>query len=188
MPRYGRVRGVWIGAVLVAGMALTSSGCLFVAAGAAAGGGAAAGYAYYKGLVTREYVANVDDVWAATHAALADLGMPVSHEERANGGASLESRTADGDRVRISFDVAPSRIPAEGSLTRVGVRVATFGDVAVSERILDQIGAHLVPGARPAPPPAGAPAETPPPPLAGASPPPNAPTKWQPQSKAPPSP
>jgi hypothetical protein len=50
--------------------------------------------------------------------------------------------------VRIYLDCLPSPIPAEGLLTRVSIRVATFGDESVSARILEQIAWRL---AHPAP-------------------------------------
>jgi hypothetical protein len=125
-------------------IALANGGCLLVAAGAAAGGGAAAGYVYCKGKVCDEFNANLDDVWAATHTSLVELGMPVLSEERGDGTGVIKTQLANGDKVRIHFDVVPSKIPVEGPLTRVGVRVATFGDHPASERILQQIGAHLM--------------------------------------------
>jgi hypothetical protein len=126
---------------------------------------AAGGYAYYKGKVSREFAANFDDTWNACHLALADLGMPVANEDHSGTSGSLESRTADGADVHISFTLENSRIPAQGSVTQVGVRVGTFsfGDQVVSERILDQIGAHLVPGSHTS---AAVPPQTAPPPLA----------------------
>ncbi|MBV9122106.1 MAG: DUF3568 family protein, partial [Planctomycetes bacterium] len=98
---------------------------------------------------------NLDDAWAAAHAALNELGMPVEAQGRESAGAYIQSRTSDGEPVHITLDMEASRSPAEGTLTRVGVRVATFGDYDFSERILNQIGAHLVvkppPGQAPAP-------------------------------------
>lgn len=155
----------------VAGAALTSSGCVAVAAGAAVGGGAAAGYYYFRGRVVQEYAANVDDVLAATRTALQELRMPVLKEEHSGGRADVESRTAEGNGVHIDLQLQDSPIPAEGTVTRVGVRVATFGDQPVSERILDQIGAHLAPANRAA----AAPPQTAPPPLLPAEPVPAAP-------------
>lgn len=140
----------------VALVALANGGCLLVAAGACAGG--AVGYAYCKGKVCQNYVADFNDTWAATHTALAELGMPVVSEERTAAGAGfIESRAADGERIRIYVDNVPSRVPSEGMLTTVGVRIATFGDYSLSDRILYQIGAHLAPA--PAP---GAPTPAPP--------------------------
>jgi hypothetical protein len=177
MPQTWRSKTFRLIPLALAVLALANSGCLMVAAGVAAGGAAAGGYAYYKGKVSREYVANLDDAWNACHMALADLGMPVSSEDRSGTSGSLESRTADGAPVHIGFTLENSRIPAQGSVTQVGVRVGTFsfGDQVVSERILDQIGTHLVPGshtsaavrAQTAPPPlADEPPHTAPPPLA----------------------
>ena len=149
----------------LAGLALANSGCLLVAAGAAAGG--AAGYAYYQGKVTRAYSASVNDTSAAVHSALAELGMPVEAETPEAGSTFIDSRTADGERVRLSVQAAAGAVPADGPLTEVSVRVGNigFGDDAVSERILYQVGAHLVarPGAGPPPgspaPPAWGPAQ-----------------------------
>ena len=125
-------------------MALSaSSGCLWLAASAAVGGAAGAGYCYYKGKVVRPYVANLNDVWAATHNALVELGMPVESESRDNISGTIHSHLADGERVHINLDVKESKIPAEGPLTIVSIRVGTFGDEAASVRILNQIDAHL---------------------------------------------
>jgi hypothetical protein len=158
---------------------LANSGCMLVAvgAGAAAGG---AGYAYYKGKHCREYAASYADVWAATQSALTDLGMPVESAAQDSSEATVLSRTADGSPVRISVEPQASRVPAEGMATRVCVRVATFGDAGFSQRLLDQIGFHLVPatlvgppdptapvppGANGSPPTAPVPGQTAPPPL-----------------------
>jgi hypothetical protein len=124
-------------------LALANGGCLAVAAGVAAGG--AAGYAYYAGKVDRAYPASFADTWAATRTALAELGMPIVSEERHATDGTIESRTADDDKVHISLETAKSQIPAEGTVTDVSIRVRLFGDKPVSERILYQIAAHLAP-------------------------------------------
>jgi hypothetical protein len=129
--------------MLIAALALATSGCLLVAAGAA--GGAAVGYAYCKGKVCGAYNAGFDDTWAAVHTALGELGMTGGTENHEGTSGSIATRTNDGDRVRIYVDLLAGRIPAEPVLTRVCIRVATFGDRGVSERILDQIGYHLAP-------------------------------------------
>ena len=122
---------------------LANSGCLVATAGVA--GGAVAGYAFYKGKVSETYNANCEDTWAATRTALGELGMPIVREERKGCDGFLESRTADGDRVRIYVEGETSRFPAEGKISRVSVRVAVFGDGPVSNRVLDQVGVHLAP-------------------------------------------
>jgi hypothetical protein len=169
----------------VATAALLQTGCLLVAAGAAAGG-AAAGYAYYNGRLYRDYPAGMGDTLVAVRGALADLQFPLLSEE--SGAAPfLLTRTTDGSKIRICLETVASRVPVEGTVTRVSIRVATFGDEAVSARILDQVARRLaIPiAAAPAPAPApgvpgtiqpawapGAPVETPAPPLAAPLPPP----------------
>jgi hypothetical protein len=130
--------------LVVAGLALAQTGCLVVAAGAAAGA-AATGYVYYKGCLSRAYPANIEYALSATRTSLQELQFPLITEEAKDGSAYLASKTADGTNVRIWLEMVPSRIPSDGNLTRVSVRVGAFGDEAVSMRILDQIGAHLLP-------------------------------------------
>jgi hypothetical protein len=129
--------------MVVMALALANGGCIWVAAGAA--GGAAAGYAYYQGKVCQTFNASKEDSWDATRTALQELGMPILAEDHKDRGGQIDSQTANGERVRISFDTVPSKIPAEGEVTRVGVRVDLFGDHPVSDRLLDQVGMHLAP-------------------------------------------
>jgi hypothetical protein len=158
MPRHSlKIRSTHAIHLALVLLALGNSGCLLATAGIA--GGAVVGYAYCNGKVCEAYNAACDDTWAATRTALAELGMPIMKEERKGSEGFLESRTADGEHVRIYLQTDTSKIPAEGQITWVCVRVATFGDHPVSNRILDQVGAHLaaapLPGI-PAPPPAAA--------------------------------
>lgn len=135
-------------------LALANGGCLAVAAGAA--GTAAVGYAYCKGKVSQTYSSSFDNTWSATRAALGDFGMAIASEERTPGGTgTLHTKTSDGTSVKIDLEVEPSPIPAETTVTKVSVRVGVFGDDPLSERLLQQIGAHLVPAGPPVP---GAPA------------------------------
>jgi hypothetical protein len=144
-----------VGQLLLLLAALANTGCIVAAAGVA--GGAVAGYAFCKGKVCGAYTASCDDTWAATRTALSELGMPILKEERKATEGYIESRTADGDRIKIYLQSDVSKIPAEGQVTYVCVRIAVFGDRPVSERILDQVGLHLAPVSWPggtAPPPA----------------------------------
>src|SRR5437879_3788013 len=131
-------------ALLGVAMALTASnGCLWLAASAAVGGAAGAGYVYYKGKVSRPYNAALTDVWTATHTALAELGMRVESQARGDLSAEIHTRLADGEKVRIYFDVKDSKIPAEGPITVIAIRVGIVGDETASVRILNQIDLHL---------------------------------------------
>lgn len=150
--------------------AFASSGCLLVAAGAAAGG--AVGYAYYQGKHCGTYSAGSNDTWVALHTALRELGMPIVGEQADGDERYVEARTPNGERVRIYVDSVPGANPSENALSRVCIRVATFGDAEVSARILDQVGTHLM--VAPAGPPQTAPpplAQTDAPPLAATPPP-----------------
>jgi hypothetical protein len=136
----------WRSRVALLGVAivmLVHSGCLWLAASAAVGGAAGAGYVYYKGKVSRPYSANLNDVWAAAHTALTELGMRVESEGRDAISGMIHTQLADGEKVRIWLDLKESKIPAEGPLTVVAIRVGTFGDEAASVRILNQIDMHL---------------------------------------------
>jgi hypothetical protein len=131
--------------VFLALLALASGGCLVVAAGAGAGA-AVAGYAYVKGKVCYSFNASLEDTWAATRKALAELQMPVQSEERESASTGfIKSQTSDGTAVRIYLEVQPSPFPTEGPHTRVCIRVGAFGDYAISDRIMGQLNAHLVP-------------------------------------------
>jgi hypothetical protein len=159
-------------------LAVVQTGCLVVAAGVA-GGAAATGYVYYKGRLYRDYLAGLNQALEALRASLLELQFPIIAEESKNGTSYIASRTSDGSTMRIYVEPVPSRIPAEGTLTRVSIRVGAFGDEALSTRFLDQVGAHLAgptllrpaPVAPAVPPPvqpasARVVAETPAPPLA----------------------
>ncbi len=163
--------------LVLSGMALcllANAGCLAAAAvaGTAAAGGTA-GYFYLKGNVRDEFNADFNATWAAAKGALADLQMPVTRENRNDKHGTIETKTGTGVAVTLTLDSLVSQVPADGPLTRVGVRVGTLGDAAVSDRIQEQIAFRLFP-APPVPPafvPPGngvAPAgfQTPPPPLA----------------------
>ncbi len=157
-------------------LSVVSSGCAVAVVGAAGAAGGAGYYAYNKGNVTRTYLANVEDVRAATRTALAELKLPIVKEEfAAKGGGAIESRSTNSDRIAITLETETGPVPSAGPVTVVGVRVATFGDEALSQIILDQIGTHLTsasamrgPIAPPPPPvvPAAATVQSAPPPLA----------------------
>ncbi|MBL8798101.1 MAG: DUF3568 family protein [Planctomycetia bacterium] len=160
----------------VAALALGNTGCLLVAAGAAAGGGVAA-YQYAKGNVCHQFKATFEDSWIAVRTSLTELGMTVLTEERKGTGKGIiESRAGDGSSVTITLEATPSAIPAEGVVTEVCIRVGTWGNYGISDRIMGQVNTHLAPaGAAPntsttAPPaqgwvPAQMPPTTAPPPL-----------------------
>lgn len=143
--------------VLIALLALAQTGCLLALAGVA-GGAAATGYFYYKGRVYRDYPASFPDVLNAIHAAMTDLHFVIFADETKDGKAFFVTKTTNGKKVRIYLDSLASPIPSEGLMTRVSIRVACFGDEAISRRIFDQVAIRLghpgpIPAAPPGPPP-----------------------------------
>lgn len=129
--------------LVAAALALSTGGCIWIAAGAAAGGAAAVTYAYNQGRVASAFPATYENTYAATRTALAELKMPILEESQEKG--TIKSQTADGETVRIELLSETSKIQADGPVTRVCVRVSAFGDEAVSARVLDQVSAHLAP-------------------------------------------
>ncbi|HEX5271664.1 MAG TPA: DUF3568 family protein [Gemmataceae bacterium] len=170
MLRRGRSRWLWAAYLGLAALALGNAGCLVAAAGGAAAG--VAGYAYYKGKVYRTYVANVEDVRLATRKALGELQMPITKDEGSPKGGEIEAYH-DKDKIVIALEVEDSPMAGSPAVTQVGIRVATFGNEGLSERIHDQISFHLIPPAAVpvppkliAPPPLAPPPQSPPPPVA----------------------
>ena len=119
-----------LGCLLLTAVALANSGCLLAVAGVAAAG--TAGYLLYDdGELVHRYDANLVDVQNATRAALIELRLPLINEKSSGRSATLTTRTA-GETVEIQLDAHTPTSPAEGPVTRVGVRVGTWGDKAVS--------------------------------------------------------
>jgi hypothetical protein len=164
---------------------LANAGCIAAAAvaGAAAAGGAA-GYVYLKGNVPDDFNADLSTTWAAAKLALADLKMPVTREDRNDKRGTLESKSGTGDTITLSLEARTNKVPADGPITHVSIRVGALGDEKLSDRIFEQVAFRLNP-APPIPPavvPPGsgvAPAgfQTAAPPLA------NPPANWQVQPK-----
>ncbi len=153
-----------LASLLVAFALASSAGCAVAVIGACAGAGTL-GYMYYNGVLYRDYTASLAVTAQATKTALRQLEFPIVKEKTDTGTASIQTRTADGNNVTVYLNVVPSSIPAEGAVTRVGIRVGFSGDDVVSAKILDEISRQISPsaGIAPAPPPA---TPTPPPPVA----------------------
>lgn len=147
---------------LLAVLALMQAGCLLAVIGGAAGGAAATGYFYCKGRLYRDFRANLPDVHNAVRAALLDMSFGIFTDETKDGKASLVTRTANGQKIHIDLKCLSSPIPSDGLITRVAIRVATFGDEGISARIFEQVAFRLTHPAPVAPAPPGAPPIGPP--------------------------
>lgn len=114
--------------------AALQSGCLLVAAGAVAGAGAVV---YVRG----ELDASLDDghasVDVAANRAIDQLKFRKISESKDSLKAVLIARTADDTKVEIKV------LKVSEVLTKVEIRVGTFGDQALSMTILEKIKAGL---------------------------------------------
>src|SRR5262245_7331107 len=90
--------------VLLAACALGSGLCLPATISCPAAG-PAVGYTYFRATVSADFPADFNTAWAATQAALLDLGMPVTDPKRTSETeGSLTSLTGDGAKVNIELE------------------------------------------------------------------------------------
>lgn len=129
--------------LLLLSLSISQCGCLVAAAGAAAGAGA---YAYYQGNHGDTFAGEFGQTYQATKQALADLNMPIRHEEHHGLTGLIESSIEDGSKVTIDIEEQPRIASTDGHVTEVKVRVGTFGDSQVSSKLHAQIRAHLTQG------------------------------------------
>lgn len=122
-------------------LSISLSGCMLAAAGAVAGAGA---YAYYQGNYSQMHTAEFGRTWQATKSALSDLALPVISEHHEGLKGSIKSSLPDGTSISIDLEELPRIMASDGHQTEVNIRVGTFGDQAQSQKIQQQIQAHIV--------------------------------------------
>ncbi len=110
-----------------------TSGCVVVAAGAAGAGAVA----WVRGELDATLGNSFDDVSRATSRALEQLQLAKISETKSALDAQFIARTGQDKRIQIRLDRTTD------TLTRVRVRVGTFGDETLSRAILDKIRANL---------------------------------------------
>jgi hypothetical protein len=122
----------------------TTTGCIVAAVGTAALAGAgAASYAYVHAAAPGDFPADMDKTWTAAQQALGDLKMDIDTAQRDNDTATIETKTGTGDKVTLTLEPRAKAVPADGQWTHVTVRVATFGNEEVSDRVIKQIATRL---------------------------------------------
>ncbi len=113
---------------------------LFVTAGCGAvlvGGGAALGtYAYMNGRTTGNYATPLDKAYTAAKGACAELGIPITMEEKDGGSATVEGKYG-GESVTISMELIGFDV------TEITVRVGLWGNETSSRRIHNAITSRL---------------------------------------------
>ena len=120
-------------AILYVGAAVTVSGCILAAVGA----GAAGTVAYVKGDLEVLEDKDLDDVYAASKKALADLELGVIQDNKDKIGATLVSRDSQDKKITIKLKAISDQS------TEISVRYGTFGSEAKSSMIYNKIKENL---------------------------------------------
>jgi len=121
--------------LLLAGLTMSSSGCLLLAVGA----GAAGTVAYAEGDLEAEEHHNIDQVYAATKKAAEDLNLHVITGEGGKDelSATLVARDAADKHITIKLQTVAQDV------TKVSIRVGTFGSQTKQRLIYSKITENL---------------------------------------------
>src|SRR3954468_12122279 len=114
-------------------MVMTQSGCLVAAAAGAAGGTVA----YMKGDVEAVVEGNVQQTFDATKAAMDELKMPLLATWASAMEGHVEARVGTDNKATVNINGQSEKI------SKVTIRVGTFGDQGLSQAILEKIKANL---------------------------------------------
>jgi hypothetical protein len=112
-------------------------GCAAAAVGAAGAAAGAGALAYSKGNLETTVQAPLDKTWQATLAATDDLGLTVAEQQSDAFHGHLVASQVKGGDVKIDLS---KQTP---DVTKVSIRVGTFGDEQQSLAILRKIRANL---------------------------------------------
>jgi hypothetical protein len=135
--RARRVLGVAVALAALAG----SSGCVAAVVGGAA---LAGGAAYMRGDLESGFDVPLPDAWAAAQSALEeDLEFAIDQRSKDAVYASVVAYTSNDRRVEVSLQ----RIDEQ--FTAVRIRVALFGDEALSRLVLQKMEERIAQGGRP---------------------------------------
>jgi len=113
-----------------------SSGCFLVAVGAAGAAGAGT-VAYIRGELDASVAGNIDTMDRATNTALQQLQFAKINEGKSTVDAEITARTGQDKKIVVKLDRTAD------NLTRVRIRVGTFGDEALSRMLLDKIKSNF---------------------------------------------
>lgn len=130
LPNFGRSMVV----VMLLPAILLNVGCAGLLVGATAGGGAVA---YVKGELQTEKQAPIDEVYPATVQALEDSKITIHEKKQDAMSAKIDGELANGKSLNIWFERESTNI------TKLGIRIGTFGDEKKSRFILEKINEHL---------------------------------------------
>jgi len=113
---------------------LISCGCAALVVGGAAGAGAVA---YVRGELKALEDVPLDQAWPAAKQAMSDLEFSVTSAEKDAFNGNLIARGAGDKKIVVSLK------KESDAVTEIKIRVGTFGDEAMSRKILETIKKHL---------------------------------------------
>ena len=116
--------------------ALCATSCVPLLIGAA-GVGIAGTYVYVRGQLEVSYAADYERTWAATLDALKALEVSVEDANKDAFGGKIQAKRADDTSVTIQVS------PVSSDVTSVKIRIGTFGNRTISERISKEIDSRL---------------------------------------------
>jgi hypothetical protein len=132
------MKKMW-GVVLVlamAGAVSLTTGCAFLVAGGAAAAAGSGTYLYINGAVEAEYQAPFEKVWEACERVVAELhGRDVVPTKDISSG-TIEA-VIDGEKVVFTLNYRAKDV------TKLAIRVGTFGDRLAAQRLHDKVGEYL---------------------------------------------
>jgi len=128
----GMLRVIGMVAVMAI-VVVTQSGCLVAAAAGAAGGTVA----YMKGDVEAVVDGGVEQTFNATKAAMDELKLPLLATWANAMEAHVEARVGTDNKATVNINGQSEK------LSKVSIRVGTFGDQGLSQAILEKIKANL---------------------------------------------
>lgn len=125
-----------LAAALLALNLLFTSGC-FLFAVAAVGAAAAGTVAYVDGKLEASLGNRYEAVVSAANAAIKQLDFAKPEERKDELSDTLVTHSAKGDRIEVVVTKVGD------TLTKVSIRIGTFGDQQMSQSILDKIKSNL---------------------------------------------
>lgn len=117
----------------ILGLLPVTSGCLFVAGGAAAVGG----MLYVNGDLEQSIKADPQKVVAATEKAFIALKVTLVSKEATGLEGKVSGQTGDGKAITVKV------ANKGGGISKVSIRIGTFGDKDKSQAIMDEIVKRL---------------------------------------------
>lgn len=124
-----KVRNQWLVIILCVFLALSSSGCVALVAGAVGAGGVL----FFKGILEKNYDYSVAKVYKASVAACKSLDIPIHEKKIDKHNAVIKGITSDGKDVTIEVEALTERA------SKLKIRIGVFGDEEMSHIILTAV-------------------------------------------------